>query len=105
MPAAGLGATELILHCETSSPGFVAHRATCDKLVKRDGRHLSPDAAGRPEIWNTTFGRDAGTREGLDNLRGGDHLAEFVDSLLKTFGNHARRLSEDRSQSPSTIRM
>jgi hypothetical protein len=55
----GRGVREHVLHGETPPPRLATHLGGAQKIVEIDGRHLRPDAAGRTEIGNAGFGRNA----------------------------------------------
>ena len=71
VPAPRLCAAELILHGEAPPPGLVAHLLAGQEIGELDRPHLGPDAAGRAEIRDAAFGRDAGPGERHDDACAG----------------------------------
>src|ERR1700712_2854290 len=73
MPAAGLGAAELLFHGKSPAPAFVAHLPAVEGILEFDRAHLGRDAgAGK---WH----HDAGPL---------DHLAKLRDTGLKIGRDH-----------------
>ena len=68
MAGVGLGLEHGLVGRELAAPGLPAHLLRRHEVVEVDRLVLGPDAAGRAEIRNAGFGRDAGAGEGDDPL-------------------------------------
>ena len=79
MAGVGLGLQHGLVGGELAPPGFAARFVGGHEVVEVDRPVLGPDAAGRAEIGNARFGRDAGAGEGDHAFRLGDHALEIVD--------------------------
>jgi hypothetical protein len=79
MAAAGFGAAELVHHGEAPLPGFVACLLARQKFVELNRPVLGPQPAGRAEVRDAAFGRDAGAGEWYDGASLVYHLAEPRD--------------------------
>src|SRR6185503_10615157 len=88
MAAAGPGGGKARLHGEAPPPGLVAHLPAAKEVVELDRPVFAPQPAGRAEIRDAAFGRDAGAGERHDPARGGDQLAQAVDGAVEIGGDH-----------------
>ena len=71
------------LHRKAPPPRLVPGTRAGDEFVERDRAVARPQSAGRAEIGNSAFGRNAGAGEGNDGGRLGDHVAELFHAAAK----------------------
>ena len=83
VPPARLGLGETFFHGEAPPPGFVAHVVARHEGIERDRLVLGPQAAGRAEVGDAAFGRDAGPGERDDPARVLDQVAQAQNRCLK----------------------
>src|SRR6266849_2276451 len=76
------------LHRKAPPPSFLPGVRACDEFIERDRTVAGPQSAGRAEIGNTAFRRNAGTGEGNDGGRLGDHVAELFNAAAKIGSDH-----------------
>ena len=79
---------ECRFHCEAPPPCLVAGIRACNKFVEWNWTVAGPQSAGRAEIWNPAFGRDAGACEGNDSGCLRDHIAEPFRAAAKIRCDH-----------------
>ena len=99
----------MLLHGEAPPPGFVAHLLARQEFVERDRPVLGPDPAGRTEIRNAAFGRDAGAGERQDHLgaarpgRAGCAMPVSRSGAIIYGSPNAGRVRQRQTRSPCDI--
>src|SRR5205085_6837343 len=88
VPPPRLGRGKGRFHGKASPPGLVAGLLAHDELVEIDRAIFGPDAAGRAEVGDAAFRRDAGAGEGHDGGGFRDQFAEPLHAAAQILGNH-----------------
>ena len=81
MPARGSGKAHFAVHVEAPPPALAPRFVVIEEVLEHDRPHPGPAPAGRSEIGNASFRREAGSREG-DDLVLGDRRDEESESQL-----------------------
>ena len=88
MTASRLGGGESRLHRKAPPPRLVASILAGDEFIKRDRTVARPQSAGRAEIGNSAFSRNARAGKGNNGGRLGDHIAEPFHAAAKIRCDH-----------------
>jgi hypothetical protein len=75
-------------HRKAPPPCLIPGIGTGDELIERDRAVAGPQSAGRAEVGNPAFGRNAGAGEGNDGRGLGDHVAELFHAAAKIRCDH-----------------
>ena len=83
VPGAGLRLADRLADHQETPPGFKPRLLRGEEILELDRLVFGPEAAGRAEVRNAGFGRDACTREDHRAACALDHARQFFYVSLK----------------------